>query len=439
MSGSRVVEAVLPERLGRPFRWIAASGWVSNLGDGVVLAAGPLLVASETSDPVLVALAWTLQFLPWLVLGLLAGVVADRVDRVRLVVVADVCRAVVLAVLVTTVLTDRVSIALVLGAVLLLGVGETFADTASGTLVPMAVAPAHLGTANARVMAGTVTLNQLAGPPLGALLFGLDRAWPFTLQVVCVLAGAVLLSRVRLPDGARGRPVAGSAASPASVGSVRRDVAEGLRWLWHHGAVRTLTLAIVSFNVTFGAAWSVLVLYAEQRLDLGHVGFGLLTTAMATGGVLATLGYGRLERHVRLATMMRVGLVVETLTHLVLALTTWPVVALVVMVVFGAHAFVWGTVSTTVRQRAVPAAVQGRVQSVYMIGVTGGIVVGSLVGGAVAARWGVTGPFWFAFVGSAVILALIWGQLDHIAHADQPQVPAARPAAPVPGGEAPRG
>ena len=71
------------------------------------------------------------------------------------------------------------------------------------------------------------------------------------------------------------------------------------------------------------------------------------------------------------------------------------------------------------RQRAVPTHVQGRVASVYMIGVTGGIVVGSVLGGLIAGRWGVTAPFWFAFVGSAVFLVLIWRQLLHIAHADE--------------------
>ena len=115
---------------------------------------------------------------------------------------------------------------------------------------------------------------------------------------------------------------------------------------------------------------------------------------------------------------MRGGLIIETLTHLALALNSIPWVAMVVMFVFGAHAFVWGTTSITVRQRAVPTRFQGRVQGVYMIGVTGGIVIGSVLGGLIADRWGVTGPFWFGFVGSAVFLVLIWRQLVHIAHAD---------------------
>ena len=73
----------------------------------------------------------------------------------------------------------------------------------------------------------------------------------------------------------------------------------------------------------------------------------------------------------------------------------------------------------SVRQRAVPAEFQGRVGSVYLTGVVGGMVVGSALGGLVASAWGVTAPFWFAFAGSALILALIWRSLLHIAHADE--------------------
>jgi len=89
------------------------------------------------------------------------------------------------------------------------------------------------------------------------------------------------------------------------------------------------------------------------------------------------------------------------------------------VLVFGAHAFIWGTTSTSVRQRAVPAQFQGRVGSVYLTGVVGGIVIGSALGGLVASVLGVTAPFWFAFAGSALILAVIWRSLLHIAHADE--------------------
>jgi len=182
--------------------------------------------------------------------------------------------------------------------------------------------------------------------------------------------------------------------------------------------MRTLTLTIVTFNVTFGAAWSVLVLYATETLKMGEIGFGLLTTASAVGGILGSWSYTSVERRISLASIMRGGLIVETLTHLSLAVTRTPAVAMLVFFIFGIHTSVWVTTSTAVRQRAVPNEFQGRVGSVYMIGVQGGLVVGAAVGGGIAHRWGVTGPFWFAFVGSAVILAAIWQALGHIAHAN---------------------
>jgi len=110
---------------------------------------------------------------------------------------------------------------------------------------------------------------------------------------------------------------------------------------------------------------------------------------------------------------------IETLTHLGLALATSAWVALPIFFVFGAHAFIWGTTSITVRQRAVPTHLQGRVGSLNTICVFGGLVVGSVIGGALATHYGVTAPFWFAFVGSALFVVLLWGELTRIAHADE--------------------
>ncbi|WP_028645371.1 MFS transporter [Nocardioides sp. URHA0020] len=407
---STLLEIVAPRRFGPGFRWLLASSWISNLGDGIALAAGPLLVASMTHDPVLVALAALLQWLPPLVFGLYAGALADRLDRRLIIVVVDLLRAVVLVLLTLAVATDVASIWVVLLAMFLLGTAEVFADNTSATLMPMLVQRDDLAIANARLTTGFITVNQLAGPPIGAALFALGHAVPFAAQAVVVALGAMLVARVVLPPHRR---------EPAPDTHLRHDIAEGFRWVRHHAAVRTLVLTIFVFNITFGAAWSVLVLYATRQLGMGPIGFGLLTTVSAVGGLVGTLSYGWITRRVSLATIMRIGLILETCTHLALALTTTPWVAMCIFFVFGAHAFIWGTTSLTIRQRAVPTELQGRVGSVNLMGVFGGLVVGAGIGGLLAQQWGVTAPFWFAFAGSAVFVVLIWGQLSHIAHADE--------------------
>lgn len=411
---SRLVETVAPRRLGTGFRWLLGSSWASNLGDGIVLAAGPLLVASSTDQAFVVALAATLQWLPPLLFGLLAGALSDRLDRRLLVVTVNAARVVMLTVLTVALASGDVPVVVVLATLFLLATAEVFADNTAQTLLPMLVRRDDLAVANARLQTGFITMNQLAGPPIGAALFAAGALWPFASQAVLVALGAVLVSRLVLPP--HGTHVRGRS-------HLRHDVAEGFRWVRHHAAVRTLVLTIFTFNITFGAAWSVLVLYSTERLGMGAVGFGLLTTLSAAGGLVGTAAYGWITRRVSLADLMRIGLVIETITHLALALTRQAWVAMVIFVVFGAHAFVWGTTSTTVRQRAVPTALQGRVGSVNMVGVFGGLVVGSGIGGALAQRWGVTAPFWFAFAGSTLFVVLIWRQLRHIAHADEDAAP----------------
>jgi MFS family permease len=404
---ARIIETIAPARLGRSFRWLLAATVVNNAGDGVAIAAGPLLVASQTRDPFLVSLALLSQYLPVLLFGVIAGTAADRFDRRRMVAIVNFGRAFVLAVLVVTIASGTVSIVLVLIALFVLGTAETFADAASSTLIPGLVAREDLGIANARMQGGFLLTNQFLFPPIGAFLFAVGMALPFVANAVAFALGAVLITRIA--TSAPERPVNGS--------GWLADMAEGIRWLVAHPPMRTLALTIVTFNVTFGAAWSVLVLYTSERLGMNEVGFGLLITATAIGGVIGITSYGWLERRVSLGDLMRVGLLIETGTHLSLALTTLPAVALGTMVVFGAHEYVWGTTSTVVRQRAVPDALLGRVGSVYRVAIVGGLVVGTPLGGLLARTFGITAPFWFGFAGSALLVALLWRQFDNIAHA----------------------
>ncbi|WP_404433747.1 MFS transporter [Microbacterium lacus] len=402
-------DLIAPRRLGRDFRWLLSSSWTSNLGDGIALSAAPLLIASLTSSPLLVAAGAMMQFLPWLLFGLFAGSIADHHDRRRLVMIANGSRALIVAGLVVFLATGQVTVWIVLATAFLYGTAEVFADTAGSTLLPMMVRPADLGIGNARLQAGFLVGNQLAGPPLGAFLFAAGSFWPFVVQIVCVSLAVILISRIaRTPV-----PPKDEVAPDAKAHPIR----EGLQWLRGNAPVRTLVVIILVFNVTWAAPWGVLVLYATEYLGMGPVGFGVLTTASALGGLVGTMSFGWLERHISFATLMRIVLSLEVLMHLAFALTTSPVIAFIIMFGFGAYAFVWGTISTTVRQRLVPMPLQGRIASVNMVGVFGGLVIGQLLGGLIAQAWGLTAPWWFAFGGSAITLLLVWRSISLIAAA----------------------
>ena len=402
-------------RLGRGFGPLWAASAVSNVGDGIALAAGPLLVASLTDDPALIAGAAFAQQLPWLLFSLISGAYVDRLDRRRLVVAVNLVRAAVLTVLAAAVATGAGSVLLVYLAFFVLGTAETLADNASLTLLSTVVPRAALPSANARLMGTQILANQLVGPPLGAWLFVAAAALPFGANAATFLVAAGLVAL--LPRSA------GRATEPVERRRLRVEIAEGVRWLWHHRVLRMLAVSLCLMNLTLLGAFSILVLYARDRLGLPEVGYGLLLACSAIGGLAGSVVAAPLERRFGASLLLRVGLVIETCTHLVFALTRTPWVAAGTYLLFGLHAIVWGVVTLSIRQRVVPARLLGRVNSVYYLFSIGGAALGALSGGLVARSFGITAPFWAAFGLMAGLTVVAWRLFTRSAlEAEQQQV-----------------
>ncbi|MCE7002696.1 MFS transporter [Kibdelosporangium philippinense] len=284
--------------------WTASA--VSNIGDGVTIAAGPLLVAQLTENPAWVAGAAFMQQLPWLLFALIGGAYADRVDRRKLVVQVNVLRGLALAALAATTAAEVVTIPIIYTIYFLLGLGETFADTAVGAMLPVIVPKEKLASANAKLMATFTIGNQFLAKPLGAWLFITAAALPFAFDAVSFLIAAAL--------------IAGIAKTPEHP-KKQADVKEGIRWLMNHRVLKTLAITMSLANVVFCAAFAIFVLYAQRRLGLSEVGYGFLLTTFAIGGLIGTTIAPRLQRKVPNRTLLRTGLIVETLTHLTLAIT----------------------------------------------------------------------------------------------------------------------
>ncbi len=369
--------------------WLGYS--ISVIGDGVTLVAGPLLVASLTRDPLLVAGALFVQRLPWLLFSLVSGVFVDRLDRRRLIAIVDLARAVVIGGLALVIYGHGATITELYVALFLLGTGDTLATTATLAILPSTVEAAGLHRANAQMQGSRVVGQDLSAPPFGAWLFVLAPALPFAFDsatfVVAGLLGLSLRTR-RQPQRAPDAPYT----------SVRDDIAEGLGFLWRQPTLRMLAICIALMNVTFDGTAAPFVLFARQRLGLGAQGYGLLLGLSTVGSLLGAASVGRLVRRFGASVLLRVGLIVETATHLVLALTHSPLVAGLIMTAFGVHAAIWSVVTVTLRQRLVPDELLGRVSSAYALFSVGGSALGALCGGILAHDFGIVAPFWFAFV-----------------------------------------
>jgi MFS family permease len=157
----------------------------------------------------------------------------------------------------------------------------------------------------------------------------------------------------------------------------------------------------------------VWVLYAQERLGLGPVGYGTLAAAIPIGGVLGGLVAERLVDRVGVGTILRAGLLVEVVTHIVLASTTSAWTAGAILVLFGFHAIVWGTVSVSLRQELVPENLMGRVNSVYLLFDAGSASIGALLGGLIAGSFGLTAPFWLAAASVTAWVTVVWRALGN--------------------------
>jgi MFS family permease len=391
--------------LGPEFRKLWTANAISNLGDGVTFVAGPLLAASLTRDPLLVAGLAFAQRLPWLLFSLVSGALVDRLDRRRLMATVDVARCLLLGLLGVAVLLDAATIPLLYAVFFAVGVAETLFDNASVSILPSVVARERLPKANGRLLGARVVAEDLAGPPLGGVLFAAAAAVPFLLDAGTFAAAAALVAAMR----GRFRVERPEEAPPTTL---RSEIAEGVRWLWRNRLLRILALAIGLMNVTLMATASILVLYAKERLGLGPAGYGLLFSSMAVGGIAASLVVERIVGWLGPATTMRVGLLSEASTHLVLALARSPLVVGAILALFGFHAITWNVTSISLRQELVPERLLGRVNSAYAVFSSGGTALGAVVGGLLARRFGLTAPFWCSFVAMTLLVLVAWRVLS---------------------------
>ncbi|GAB3714846.1 MFS transporter [Nocardiopsis nanhaiensis] len=395
--------------LGPDFLRLWWSAALTNLGGGSLLAAGPLLVAALTDSAAVVAGAAFVQMLPTLLFSLTSGALVDRWSRRAVLVSANLARAIVLAVLAAVLLAGVPPVWVLYAALFVLGVAETLAAPAYGAMVVSVVPRALLGRANARLALTFSLNNQLLGPPLGALMFGAAWAFPFGFDAIAHVMAALLVLRIAVPPVPK--PETGGKAGDGQRTALRSAVRDGLAYVWQTSALRTLCACILVMNLTGVGAFAIWVVYAQERLGLSDTQFGLFISAGALGGLVGSAVFEWLEPRLGLVFLLRWGLVVEALTYAALALASNGIVAGAVMVLFGVHTMVWGTAAVTVRQRATPDRLLGRVGSVYRWTDIGGAALGALLGGILAEHVGLLAPFWLAAASVGALTLAVWRPL----------------------------
>ena len=402
------------------FRFVAASG-LANLADGVALVVWAWMASLLTREPVLVALLPVALRLPWFLLALPAGIVTDRVDRRRLILAMDLVRAPAFAAAALAVwaalplppapeagvaapglFTALVACALVVGS------AEVFRDNAAQTMLPAIVPHAELERANGRLWSVELVGNTLLGPALGAFLIAAVLWLPFALNAAAFAMAALLVVGI----GGRFRP-------EPRARDWRAELGEGLAFLRGAPLLRLLAWITGVWNLLHQMVVIALVLHVQENLGLGARAYGLILAAGAVGGIagglvadraVRAMGPGAAAQWMTLASAVAFAAVAAAPSGLALAL---------VLAAFEFTGLIWNTVSVSYRQRAIPDALLGRVNSVYRLLAWGMMPVGLLLSGLVVGAaeeivprgTALVTPFVVAATGAALLTALAWRPL----------------------------
>jgi Na+/melibiose symporter-like transporter len=405
--------------LGNRVWRLYASSATSNLADGIGRTALPLMTASLTRDPVLVAGLTSFAFLPWLLFALPSGALVDRLDRRRAMSLANAVRALALGVLVALIASGAATVVLLYVVAFVLGVAETVYDSATRALLPQVVTRGQLDRANSLLTVEETLGQQFIGAPVGSALFALAAALPFGVNAAGFAVAAVLVLSLR--GGYR-------PARTAEPASVARDVVDGVRWLWRHRLLRGLSAISAATSFAQSMSTGVLVPYVLDVLHVPAGRFGLFLLSAGLGAIVGAVVTPRLVRPFGRGPLLTGGAVLAAIAVGGMAFTDDAVLAGVLFALTSAGVMVWNVLTMSLRQSLIPEELFGRVQGAYRTLVWGGIPLGSLAGGAIAALIGVPGVF--AVSGAALlVLAGALGVLLHRHAADLADEPVEVPLA----------
>lgn len=404
-------------RFGGDFYRLLSAQTISSLGTSFTLFALPLLVYALTGSAINLALVTAAEYLPYLLFGLFAGAAVDRMDRRRLMVFADLAQVLVISSIPLLFLLGALQIWWIYAAGFLSSTLWLLFNTAEFAAVPSLVRKDDLATANGRMQAGYAAAS-VAGPVLaGALAAFFPVPAILLFDALSFLVSALLVAWIRTPF---------SADKQQGSRDLRREVAEGLRYVWGHPVLRSVTVMMALVNCVGFTVYAQLVLFAKDRLDASDFRVGILYAVGSAGMILLALAAGPVRRRLPFgaATLGTIALGGALIVLLSLTRSFW--------VAAGLWALIWGFVilfqvnTNSLWQEIVPNRLLGRVQGIVSALSWSAIPLGTLIGGLAIERTGSVALVYGA-IGAAITLSALafsftaLGNAERYLHQEDPE------------------
>lgn len=385
--------------------WAAAA--LSNLGDGIRLTALPLLALTLTDNALAISAVTAIIGLPWLIVGPIGGVIVDRFDRRRLMILGQLVRGIAVGTLAIWIAVAAPPLVLVYVVTFIVGAGEVIVDTSSQAAIPHLAppGPGGLELANGRLVAAQTLLDQVVGAPVGAGLFIIATSLPFAVDTASFIISALLLSLVYTPLQPERSP---------HESSIRVELAEGFRVVWNTPLLRGLAIGVGLINAVLSSTFAVLVIFVIDELDGTETSYGVMLGIAAIGGFLGALASSRIVKRIGRRTTIIATTIVVGITSATMALVPNIVVLGVLFFVAMSSVVVFNVAGQSLRQAASPPELLGRVVASFRVIGLAGAPVGALLGGTLATTAGIRPAYAIAGAFAIVPVIIIINATRHI-------------------------
>ena len=371
----------MSEKLGPAFNRLFSASVISNLSDGLLAVAAPLLAISLTKDPILISLLSAFVMLPWLLFAIPIGLIVDRTDKRLLITFTNSMRFITAGLVALAISTDTITIYWLLLATFLIGTCEVATDTAAQSLIPVLLDKKNYEKGNSRLNVAETVIQNFIGAPLSGFLYATAIVLPFILNSLGFLVAAIFVLMIPAHLISHGST---DAKNDLEKKSFLAEIKFGLNYLWNDKPLRRLVATTTSLGFFYSLSTSTLILFITETLKLPTQYFGVLLAGSGSGAVLGGILTPTLSKKFGRGAVLAVAIFISSITVLFqgLAPNFW---------VFGSIGFIsaffitnWNILLMSCYQVLIPSELYGRIHGARRTFIWGVMPVGAFLGGVLA-------------------------------------------------------
>ena len=366
--------------MSKAFNRLWSASLVSNLSDGVLLAAAPLLAITLTDNTVLISLLGAMIMLPWLLFAIPIGTLVDRLDRRYILAGTNLLRSVVVGVLAFTIAADLVNIYLLILAAFIIGSCEVASDTTAQSLIPQILEEKHFEKANSRLQISETVVQGFIGAPISGFIYALAIYLPFFINSLGFAISALFalsipikyLQDVRKED------------EDKMERHFIADMKFGISYLVSQKALLRLVITTATIGFCYSMGSATMVLFIIKELGLAERYFGVILAIEGVGAIAGALVASRMSSKFGRSEVMTFALVASSAVLLIQGFSP-NIYFFVAVGTFGGFVLSqWNILLMATYQTVIPTELYGRIHGTRRTLVWGAMPIGSLLGGVLA-------------------------------------------------------